>query len=63
LKTDELILPIMIIIGLFGGVLTLLALESYYGETWGTVASSVTAVLAAIGIFAIVVVAIVRYAK
>ena len=61
LNTDDLLLPVMILIGLFGGVLTLMALETYYG--WETMSTAIAPIIAAIAIFAIVVVAIMRYAK
>ena len=51
-------LLVMIMIGLLGGCLTILALADQLGGSWGDVASAVTTVIGLIGFFAIAVFAV-----
>ena len=48
-------LLVMIMIGLLGGCLTILALSDQLGGVWGDVASAVATVIALIGFFAIAI--------
>lgn len=60
LKTNEITVPIMLIIGIFGGLGLLLAMKDLYGGNWTNIAEYIAPLTIMLAVFAIVVIALVK---
>ena len=63
MKVDPIIVPVMILIGVFGTLLVILALQDIYGGEYTIVAQGITPIIAMLSILAICFAALAAYLR